>query len=172
MTFKVEDGSAFADSNSYGSVVAFKAYHDERGNSYAAVLPDPAKIQQCLVKATDYIDQAFDFLGDPVDDDQALKWPRENVYTPFGVLVADDSVPLKVQYACFEYALRVFTTPLWNTPLVNTTGVVTSSRKKVGPIEVETAFSQSASIGIEFPAGDKYLEDFIIGGGDQATSFR
>ena len=57
-TSEVED---ITGANAYLKVSDFQAYHDARGNLYAAS-PETA-IQAAIVKATDYIDQRYRFKG-------------------------------------------------------------------------------------------------------------
>jgi hypothetical protein len=72
-TIVVEDGSIVASANSYVSAADLSTYATDRGitiNGTAAVL---------LIQAMDYLEQQ-DFQGYKYTDDQALQWPRGDVY--------------------------------------------------------------------------------------------
>lgn len=168
MPFKVEDGSGFVDSNSYGAVADADAYFVLRGNGEWAALTTDQK-QVALVKATDYIDQRFGgrFVGDPMTDEQALAWPRDNT----GRNEWDESIiPTKLQYACFEYADRARLAPLAPDLVYGTSGVATiQTKEKVGPIERTFAAvggdSASQTLLRPYPAADMYLRGLVYSTG-------
>ncbi len=165
MPFKVEDGTGFTDSNSYGSVAGADDYFNLRGNGQWVALTTEQK-QAALIKATDYIDQRFGtrFIGDPMTDEQALAWPRDN--TGFNEL-DENIVPTKLQYACYEYADRARSAPLAPDLVYSTSGVSTiQTREKVGPIEREFSavggdLATSTTIR-PYPGADMYLRGLVL----------
>ena len=78
MSLTIEDGSGVADANSFVTVAEATAYAAARGLSLPAT---DAEKEQLLVKAADYLLSVEDrFKGERVAADQALSWPRSNVY--------------------------------------------------------------------------------------------
>lgn len=147
MTFVLEDGTGLADANSYGSFAGYVAYWADRG---VTVTELQAVVEPALVRATDYLDQRYPWKGSRLTSEQALQWPRACAYgeptfeAPCGVTL--DGVPAQVVRACYELASRAISADLAPDPTVDASGqTVVSSRKKVGPIEVETAFNGGGS---------------------------
>jgi hypothetical protein len=116
-----EDGTAKTDAESYISVADADTYHSNRGNTAWAALETAAK-EQSLRKGTDYMLQTYRsrWKGTRLTAGQALDWPREWVeredYYLTGSAPPDsvdgafyypsDEVPVEVQRACAELALR------------------------------------------------------------------
>lgn len=150
MAFKAEDGSAYADSNSYASVAQADTYHADRGNTAWASATTSNK-QIALIKATDYLERHYRgrYKGKKKTDTQALSWPRFAVYLDGtgaeyvvpgvgtsidGSLIPDNVVPKEVIYACAEAALRALSySDLQPDVEVGAQGV---SSETVGPISV------------------------------------
>lgn len=107
MAFTVEDGTGVAGANSYQSVVAFKAYHDDRGNDHSSYTD--TQIEQALVRAADYIDKRWGpkFRGFRQKKSQGLEWPRLDAFDDDDFLL--DDVPEALQKAHAEYAFRALT---------------------------------------------------------------
>lgn len=109
MAFTVEDGSIVAGANSYTDRTFADAYHDDRGNTDWGCVNDKDQ-ESALVRATDYIDRNFRFIGCEVDaETQELRWPRERAIKEDRTLLADDAIPVEVQRATAELALSAVT---------------------------------------------------------------
>lgn len=132
MAFKVEDGSAYSDSNSYASTAEADAYLADRGvTGWAA---DTAAKQVALVKASDFIDAAFKFLGGRVSDSQAMAWPRSGAQDVVELRAIGSSVvPAAVKRACIELANKAANGTVLNPDLAR--GGVYSS-VKLGSLQV------------------------------------
>lgn len=74
----VEDGTGLEDSDSYVSVEFADSYFSARGVSAWKDVEDEVK-EQCLVRATDYIDNMFRWYGKKMSASQALRFPRVNL---------------------------------------------------------------------------------------------
>jgi hypothetical protein len=108
VAFIVEDGSVVANANAYAAVAYVDTYHDDRGHGSWAAFDDTKK-QQCIVRATDYINKRFGrrFRGIRVHRGQVLQWPRFNVFDDDGlILYNSDELPEELKQATAEYALR------------------------------------------------------------------
>lgn len=62
MTLKVQNSyGSVASANAYITLAEFKSYHDDRGNDYSGFID--AKLENAIIKATDFLDTRFNFLG-------------------------------------------------------------------------------------------------------------
>jgi len=97
----------------YGSVAAADTYHSDRGNS-AWTGTNSVKIA-ALIRATMYIDATYKlrFIGYRTNRrDQDLEWPRADAYDEInGQTIPSDEVPIEVEYATYEGALRELVSP-------------------------------------------------------------
>lgn len=156
MALIVETGSADATSESYASVAQADTYFANRGITNWATLTTPEK-EQALRRATDYM-SIYAWAGSRVNGTQALDWPRSGLYVnEFDVAMT--SIPLAVQNACMELALRAAAGEL--APDVGRQKI----RIKVGPIETE--YSDKAVPYTKFRAIDNLLSaylSFVTGG--------
>ena len=71
----VEDGTGLENANSYVSVQFADDYFSARGVSEWNSLETEQK-EYCLIKATDFIDNIFQWYGKREFDQQALRFPR------------------------------------------------------------------------------------------------
>ena len=109
-----------ASANSYVTLAA--------ANSYFETVPDSAtwtnkpddQNNRALITATRWID-SLNFYGDRCDEDQALKWPRNN-YDVDGVELECSLIPNDIKYATYELARA----------LANDTGAITDSTGTTG----------------------------------------
>lgn len=75
-TFKVEDGTGLADSNSYASVAECDDYHASRLRSTDWTNATNGDKQKALAQASRTLDAEFRFKGFKANDSQAMQWPR------------------------------------------------------------------------------------------------
>jgi hypothetical protein len=156
MAFELEDGTGLETSNALASVAFCDTYHADRGNT--AWTGVQAVKEAAIIRATDYLCNRFKFLGDKYSEDQALEFPR--VYDD----PEDPQMPVKMQQAVAEYAVRALSAALAPDPTVDATGgKVTAKREKVGPIEEETHYSETAGISVlkPYPAADMLLRGLV-----------
>lgn len=194
MAFTVEDGTGLANANAFISVAFYRTYHTERGRNVPAspTLAD-ATIQTWIIRATDYLVKRFGlkFKGARTTMVQALPFPRTGI-TVDGVEVDDASLPITLQQATAEYALRASLVPELapDPPLpfdtvdsegntVSGSGPVIAKDEKVGPIEEATTYAGPKDIptsgkGSEtvsgwviptYPAADLLIEPLISSSG-------
>lgn len=137
MAFTVQnaDGTV-VDANAYVSVEELRSFASTRGIDLAA-MTDPV-LEVAIVKATDFLDAAFQYIGHAKYDDQGTAWPR------LGILYTDQrGLPRPLKKACAQLALRSAQgVALTVDPTVDPSGqVVAASTVKVGPIEKSTQFA-------------------------------
>jgi len=108
MALIVESGAGLPDAEAYISVAEADAYFAARGNAAWAALNTAAK-EAALRLGADYMEAAYGpkWKGERVSDTQALSWPRGGIDG-----VADDAVPVAVQRANAELAVRASAGPL------------------------------------------------------------
>lgn len=168
MSFVVEDGTGTVPTaNAYESLAEFKAYWDNVGFDYSSFAD--SLIQYSIVKATRYLELRFftQWLGVRVSSDQPLAWPRAFVVDDTGRNYVT-GIPTRLKSAISEYAKRALAGELIDDPEIDPTGLQSlGTRKKIGPIEVETKFSDSVSrtIFTPYPAADLLLGVFLKSSG-------
>ena len=120
----------------YGTLSASKTYHSDRGNTAWAAGID-ADLNIALQRGTEFIDQRFIFPGFKVNGrDQLREWPRFDIIDREGFGVDSTVVPVEIENATYEAALRELADPGSLTPDVTLTKQV--KRQKVdGAVEVE-----------------------------------
>lgn len=163
MAFVVEDGTGISNSNSYASVDFADSYFADR-NQTEWVGTDEIK-QAALIRATDYIDVRFSnmFFGEKKLSTQAMSFPRVSDRFP--------EMPVALQRACCEYALRALTAKLLPDPVIDATGQgLERIRERVGPIETETRYQYQGpgtvrTILRPYPFADGLLKDLIRSSG-------
>lgn len=137
MSLIVEDGTGTLASESYCSVAFADTYHTNRSNTAWDNLGDSDK-EAVLRKATDYMVQVYRSLwkGYKVLSTQSLDFPRKLLYITGEILdnttaISSTIVPIEVQKACAELALKAITDDL----LIDTEQQVV--KETIGPISTE-----------------------------------
>lgn len=150
-----DDAGQVAEANGYVTVAFFKAYHDDRGNEYSAY--GDTLIEAAVVRATDYLDGRFDFIGLRVGQDQTTEWPRYAAWGKGRQLVT--GIPLAVKRATCEYALRALTTDLNPDPERDASGqVVQSKSSAVGSVKEQVDYVTGGALVMpKYPAADALL---------------
>ena len=157
MALTVEDGSIVVGAESYITVTDADAYFAARSNAAWAALTTEAK-EAALRKATDYMTGRYGlrWKGERVSEAQALDWPRSGAYAN-GFLIDADSVPVAVQRACAELAVRASAADL--SPDVG----AQVKAETVGPISV--VYADGARQSDAYKAVDAMLAAYLKAGG-------
>lgn len=157
MAFIVQDDNGgVAGANAYITVEEFKAYHADRGQDVSNF--DDEAIAAGIVRATDYLDTRFTFLGQRLRGrDQTTEWPRMNVYDRDRRYV--NGIPVEVKEATAEYALRALTQELNPDPERDPSGrPVHSKSEQVGPISESVTYAYGGAYTMPaYPAADQKL---------------
>lgn len=123
------------------------------------------QVASAIIRATDYIDKRFNFIGWRRYSNQPTAWPRWDA-----VDINDRylrGIPQAVQQATAEYALRALRAVLVTDPTRDATGqTIKSQTKKLGPLETQTVFGSAFEMP-KYPAADAILRSWglIIQGG-------
>lgn len=155
LTVQDNNGSV-AGANAYITVQQFKNYHADRGADTSAF--DDEAIEAAIIRATDYLDQRFNFVGKKrLGRDQTTEWPRSDAWDRDRYYIND--IPPEVKEACAEYALRALAAELNPDPERNASGVaVLSKSEAVGPISESVTFVGGAMFQMpKYPAADQKL---------------
>ena len=73
MAFTVQTDPPTTGANAYVTTTEFRDYHRDRGNT---VTGGSSAMQQAIIKATDYLDYRFRFVGERQLVGQTTEWPR------------------------------------------------------------------------------------------------
>lgn len=151
--FVVEDGTGRPDAESYCSVSFSDGYHAGRANSAWAALSLETK-QAMLRNATDYMAQIYfgKWKGKQAHQFQALDWPRTGAWVN-DFEIASTSVPLPVQRACAEFALKALDGSL------SAEQGQAVKREKVGVLEVE--YQDGSTAERAFPGLDRMVAPYF-----------
>lgn len=160
----VEDGTGKPDAESFCTVAFADQYFSAR-NVLTWTGTDATK-EAYLRAATDYMEQVYRmrWAGSRTTSTQALSWPRYSVplkdspggRSGYPAYVGSNVVPVAVQRACAELALRAIAGPL--APDIGRL----KSRTRIGPIEVD--YVPGASAVTKYRAIDNMVAIYFGGG--------
>jgi len=158
MAFVVQNDSGTAlGANAYIDVGFFDNYHADRGVDTSGFTE--TQKQQAIVKATDYVDARFIYVGERQNSYriQTTEWPRLDAIDASQQLV--QGIPYVIKRATAEYALLALTSDLMPAPPSDASQrLVTSKREKVGPIEEETSYSATNAYTMPiYPLADRLV---------------
>lgn len=156
MALTPEDGTGLAAADAFLSQAEADTHHDNYGNATAW---DAVTDKDVLIrKATRYIDDNYNWIGQATTSDQALSWPRFDVVVD-GFTIAANIVPTKVKQATAELALIMATTD--PEAVLTSPGNILRKKEKFAVFEEDTTYTSAGSSQIpEFPVIDSLLSDF------------
>ena len=135
----VEDGTGKTDANSYVDVTFADDYFSARGVTAWSTLTTTVK-EQLLIKATDFIDNIFQWNGKKQFDTQALRFPRVNIKDYEGLDIT--GVPVCLKQAVCDAAMLSNSGELFQTSEAN--GDVVS--EKIGELSFTYAKSSKETV--------------------------
>jgi len=143
MALTVEDGTGLANADAYISIADAETYFANFGRvttTWNAL--DTAAKESKVRSATQHLDRYYGggFSGFRADRDQSLEWPRRGAVDDNGWTIDSDAVPVVVQRAMAELALRAAASELLPDPASSSIGV-TRTMDKVGELETERWYS-------------------------------
>ena len=173
MALIVEDGTSKTDADALCSV----AFADTYNTSYGLVATWDAATEAVKERAirlgTQFLDEYYKLLwkGDKASFDQTLTWPRTGADDEDDYTIDSDVVPLKIQQAVAELAIRVVNGDDLFTDQ-DTAGNIEAEKVKVGPIEIATEYSGSGSQESLFTVVDRLVSSYTMGGGLSVPTYR
>jgi hypothetical protein len=156
MAFLVQtDAGDVAEANAYAEVDAFRAYCADRGRD-VTTRTDP-QCEIAIVRATDYLDTRFEFVGRKAASFQSTQWPRELAFDIDRRQLT--GVPAIIKKACYELAFKALDAELMPDPTADTSGAVIAEKsEEVGPIKSSVKFAGGgAYVMPRYPAVDQLL---------------
>ncbi len=103
---------------------------------------------------------------------QPLSFPQLSLFDRAGIRV--EGIPLKLKQCVAEYADRVRVATLDPDPVFDTRGGrITRLMEKVGPIEVETSYSDGSHGTVlirPYPGGDRLMDEYVVPAGTLARN--
>jgi hypothetical protein len=150
MAFTVQsDTGDVENANAYIDVAYLLSYRLDRGSDLSD--SDTEQLQAAIVKATDYLDTRFRFVGVPLTDEQTTAWPRADVYNYAGVLI--EGLPLAIKQACAEYAAAALALgDITPTPSGQSPFNLASKTRTVGPITTVDTYVNGSGAGYVLPS--------------------
>ncbi len=101
----VEDGSGVENANSYVSALDVDGYCSNMHYVDWNTPDDSDKVAGSILRAMRYIETNA-FIGTKSQTVNDLEWPRKEAYDRNGILIDDDSIPLKIKDAVCEAAYQ------------------------------------------------------------------
>lgn len=158
MAFTVQDDDGLVGgANAYATLAYVREYHADRGRDLSAPGTSDEALQAAVIKATDYLDKRFTFLGERRNRDQTTEWPRRDAYDRSGYLI--EGVPREVKQAVAELAQRALTSALMADPSRDASGrTVASSSRQVGPLKTQVEYAAGGAYAPpEYPEVDRLM---------------
>lgn len=154
----VEDGSLVSGANSYVTTAEITQFAENTGQSTGLPTAE-SELAVLAYKAMQKIEAYRGrFKGIKRDDDQALQWPRYNVYIDQYIFDSDE-IPQILKDAQCQFAIDANSNDL--TP--NTKGN-RITEKKVGPINVKYASNVSSNVQPNFNKAMNLLQPLLNNG--------
>lgn len=144
-TLQNADGTVEA-ANAYTDPATVRAYWLDRGVDLSA--RTDAELQVAIVKASEYLDARYNWTGYQLYRLQGTQWPRGGVTSFLRGLP-----PALITATCMMANRALSGVPLMPDPVFNPSGnVVIESTKEVGPIKVQTKYSEATTVSKALPA--------------------
>lgn len=151
----VEDGTGINNADSYVCLAFADDYFLSRGFSKWQELAEEQK-EIALVNATDFVDNTFQWKGVKISSEQALNFPRQNLFDANGFAVS--GVPTPVKQAVCE-AIRInIDGQLYDSEEVN--GAVVS--EKIGNLQFTYDVSQKKKVETRYDSINKRLRGLFV----------
>lgn len=128
MALIIEDGSGISNAESYATAAELADY----ATRYGVTVPSTEAEQEALLRQAAVQMNVMVWKGDRANADQALAWPRSNVWVDGG-LIANNYIPARIQYGQMALAAEIYTDQ--QTPPDQRQGPVVKT--KVDVLEVE-----------------------------------
>ena len=151
----------------YGTAAGFTAYHTARGRDVSAY--DTADIETALLVGSEWLDGSYrgSWPGyKRLGREQTRDWPRSWVKDTAGYPVDADSVPVEVENATYEAALRHLQDP--NVLLIDYTPGKYRSVSIDGALSVNYRLMDAASVQKQFPVIGQILSGLLGGRGSMS----
>ena len=160
-TFEVEDGQGWSDTNAYLEVEDADQIIENYGNSSDWSAATEEQKQNAIREATRYLDLHYYWDGYKVYEDQALKWPRYEMYDEDGNAIDEETIPEVLKQACAYLALKVIEGDTLLEDFDNESKVK-KTKDVVGPLTEEREYVHGESPDKTYQIADKLVYPFIL----------
>lgn len=138
MALITETGAGLANADALVSLAFVDAYHTAKGNT--TWTGTDALKENAIRRATDFLCNSYTWKGLRTHGrSQALMWPRAGAYDQEGYGIPPDQIPIEIQNATAEVALRELVTPGAMNPDFVASDLV--KKETIGPMSVEYALT-------------------------------
>ena len=161
--FIVEDGSGYSDANAYCEIEEADQIIANYGNSSDWSGATEAQKQNAIREATRYLDLHYTWDGWKVYEDQALKWPRYEMYDEDDNYMAEDEIPEVLKQACVYLAIKYLEGDTLLEDFENESKVK-KTKDVVGPLTEEREYVVGEKPDKTYQIADKLIASFIIDG--------
>jgi len=143
------------EANAYVTVAEFRDHCATRG--YDLTGRTDADCEVAIVRATDFLDARFEFVGRKTNRPQATAWPREMAYDVDGR--QENGIPSIVKKVCCEYGFKALTIPLMPDPTRDASGAIIAEKsEEVGPIKTSVKYASPGAYDLpKYPLIDRML---------------
>lgn len=147
--------------DAYGSDEGFTAYHEARNRDVSSI--DTDDIAAARLVASEWLDGRYlaSFPGLRVDPTQTRQWPRQGAVDIYGYAIPSTDVPVQVENATYEAALRELQKPGILNP-----DFAPNKYKRVsidGAIAVDyVVFDSASDIAVQFPVIGQWLYPLLV----------
>jgi hypothetical protein len=159
MAFTLEDGTGISDANAYVSLDFCITYCTDRGLTFST---SPSSLgEEAIVRATAALDAMYRFRFNGYKThgrNQALEWPRTAAYDREGYLISGALIPIEIQNAVSEMAVREYASPGSMLPDLERGGAVQMLR--AGSVEVQ--YAANAAMATTFQLIDGMLTGLLL----------
>ena len=116
VTLVKETGSGLSTSNSYANTSDSDTYHAMRLHVDDWTNASTTDKEKALMWATRLLDDMVEWIGRKVDDDQALDWPRYDVYDGDGYYISHTTIPQAIVDSTCELARNLLEEDITDSP--------------------------------------------------------
>lgn len=157
--------------NDYGTDAGFVAYHTARGRAAEIADHDDDEIAAARLVASEFVDARYlaSFPGLKVGmRAQVREWPRQGGSDRYGYAIPETSVPVEVENATYEAALRQLNSP--GSLAVDWTPNKYKSVSVDGAVSATyNTFSSAADVQTQFAIIDQILAPILTGASNIAS---
>lgn len=138
MALVTETGAGLANADAFITLAFADAYHTAKGNT--TWTGTDALKENAIRRATTYLSNSYTWKGlRSHGRSQALMWPRAGIWDQEGYGIPSDQIPIEIQNATAEIALRELVTPGAMNPDFVASDLV--KKETIGPMSVEYALA-------------------------------
>jgi len=162
-TFIVEDGGSYSDANAYCTVAEADQITENFGNSTDWSGATDAEKEAAIRQATRYLDLNYVWAGWKADIDQALQWPRYDMYDEDSNYISESTIPEKLKQACAYLAVKVIEGDTLLEDLQNESKVK-KTKDVIGPLTEEREYVSGENPEKTYAVAEKLIVWWVVNG--------